>query len=186
MKLYQEFLIGQDSKVVKEINVAGAVIVKENDEGTKSVLLILRAHDDHFPDVWEYPRGKCDKGDKNKLRDCLEREVREETGLDINIIKYIDKYEYIADEGARKSTQYNYLCTVKNVNQKIKLSKEHQDFRWVSSVGEVELLVPSEMKKTISQVLNKDYQIVNYPKTDEVIEETQNNWYKLNGKTYNI
>jgi hypothetical protein len=29
-KLYQEFLMGQDEKVVKEVNVAGAVILKNN------------------------------------------------------------------------------------------------------------------------------------------------------------
>ena len=43
MKLYQEFLMGQDDLVEKEINVAGAVIIKNNDEGTQSVLLIQRS-----------------------------------------------------------------------------------------------------------------------------------------------
>ena len=179
MKLYQEFLMGQDSEVEKEINVTGAVIVKTNEEETKSILLIQRSPEDHWPLIWEYPRGKCDKGDQNKLHECLEREVKEETGLDINIIRYIDKYEYLTDHGKRKSTQYNYLCTMKNPKQEVKLSKEHSDFKWVQSFGEIELLVPPEMKKTISRVLNKDYKIVNYPKTEEVIEETQRRWYKV-------
>lgn len=181
MKLYQEFLLGQDSEVEKEVNVTGAIILRTNDEGTKFVLLIQRAADDHWPLVWETPRGKCDKNDENKLHECLKREVKEETGLDVNIVKFIDKYEYIADEGKRKSTQHNYLCTLKKPEQEVKLSKEHQDYNWVSTVGEIELLVPAEMKKTISRVLNKDEQIVNYPKTDEVIEETQNNWKKFVG-----
>jgi 8-oxo-dGTP pyrophosphatase MutT (NUDIX family) len=181
MKLYQEFLIGQDSEVVKEINVAGAVITKTMEDETKSILLIQRDKNDHWPLIWEFPRGKANPGENN-IKKILKREVKEETGLDIEIIKYIDKYEYLADQGTRKSTQYNYLCTVKNPDQKIKLSKEHQDYKWVSSMGEIELFVPSEMKKTILKVLNRDYQIVNYPKTDEVIEETQNKWYKLNDK----
>jgi 8-oxo-dGTP pyrophosphatase MutT (NUDIX family) len=176
MKLYQEFLMGVDSEVEKEVNVTGAVIIKVNDEQSKSVLLIQRSEDDNWPNVWEYPRGRCDKGDENQLKECLKREVKEETGLDIDIIEYIDKYEYLADGGSRKSTQFNFLCKMTNPNQKIKLSKEHQDYKWVQSVGEIELLVPSEMKKTISRVLNKDEQIVVYPKTEEVIEETQNRW----------
>lgn len=176
MKLYQEFLIGQEDLVVKEVNVAGAVIIKNDDEGTQSVLLIQRSHDDHFPNIWECPRGKCDKGDKNKLEDCLKREVKEETGSDVEIIEFIDKYEYIADRGKRKSTQYNFLCRMKNPNQKIKLSFEHQDYRWITAVGEAELLVPSEMKKTISKVLNQDERIIVYPKTKEVIGETQRRW----------
>ena len=56
------------------------------------------------------------------------------------------------------------------------MSKEHQDYKWVQSVGEVELMVPSEMKKTISKVLNKDEKIVNYPDTKQVIGETQKRW----------
>jgi len=176
MKLYQEFLMGQDDLVEKEINVAGAVIIKNNDEGTQSVLLIQRSKKDNWPNVWEFPRGKCDKGDNDKLKDCLKREVKEETGLDVEIIEFIDKYEYIADRGKRKSTQYNFLCRMKNPNQKIKLSFEHQDYRWITAVGEVELLVPSEMKKTISKVLNQDERIIVYPKTKEVIGETQRRW----------
>lgn len=176
MKLYQEFLMDQDDLVEKEVNVTGSVIIKNNEEGTQSVLLIQRSKKDHWPNVWEFPRGKCDKGDKNKLEECLKREVKEEVGLDIEIIEFIDKYEYIADRGKRKSTQYNFLCKMKNLNQKIKLSFEHQDYRWITAVGEVELLVPSEMKKTISKVLNQDEKIVVYPKTKEVIGETQRGW----------
>lgn len=174
-KIYQEFLIGQDKSVVKEINVAGAVIINTDLDGNDHVLLIKRSPTDHWPNVWEFPRGKCEKKDKNDLEKCLKREVKEETGLDIKIIKYIDKYEYIADGGKRKSTQYNYLCKYIGRSM-IRLSKEHSDHKWVSSVGEVELLVPTEMKKTISKVLNKDEQIVIYPKTKEVIEETIKNW----------
>lgn len=177
MKLYLEFLMGQDSEVEREVNVAGAVILKFNDEKTKSILLIQRAADDNWPLIFEFPRGKAEENED--LKECLKREVKEETGLDINILEYIDKFEYIAEHGKRKTTQYNFLCKMKDPNQKIKLSKEHQDFKWVSSVGEVELLVPSEMKKTISKVLNTDIQIVNYPKTKDIIEETQRIWERL-------
>lgn len=173
MKLYQEFLIGQEDKIEKEVNVAGAIIIKPNDENTNSVLLIQRSHEDNWPDVWEFPRGKCDKHDENDVKECMKREVKEETGLDVDIIKYIDKYEYLADKGTRRSTQFNFLCKLSNPNQKIKLSKEHQNYKWVYSVGEVELLVPSEMKKTISKVLNNDEKIITYPKTKMVIGENK-------------
>lgn len=174
--LKEEFLMGQEDKITKEVNVAGAVIIKINKEGTHSVLLIQRSPTDHWKLVWEFPRGKCDKGDKNKLHSCLKREVKEETGLDIRILNYIDKYEYIADQGTRRSTQYNYLCKMDPPNQKVKLSKEHSDYKWVQSLGEVEILVPSEMKKTISKVLNPEQQIVIYPSTKEAIKETQDRW----------
>lgn len=178
-KLFQEFLIGQEDKIEKEVNVAGAVILKMNDEGTKSILLIRRSPSDHYPNHWEFPRGKCDKGDKNKLDECLKREVKEESGLDVDILEYINKYEYIADHGTRRSTQYNYLCKLKNPKQEVKLSKEHSEFKWVTNFGEVELLVSNnEIKRTIAKVLNLDSSIINYPTSKEVIGETQKRWNK--------
>lgn len=178
MKLFQEFLIGEKDKVEKEINVTGGVILKVDQERIKSVLIIQRSPDDHYPGIWEFPRGRCDKGDKKKLIECLKREVKEETGLDIIVLKYINHYEYIANKGKRKSIQYNYLCKMKTPNQKVKLSKEHSDYRWVQSFGEIELMVPFEMKKTIAQVLNIDEAIVNYSNINQVIEETQKRWIK--------
>jgi 8-oxo-dGTP diphosphatase len=176
MKLYQEFLMGQEDLVKKEVNVTGAVIIKNNEEETQSVLLIQRSKQDNWPNVWEFPRGKCDKGDKNKLEKCLKREVKEETGLDIEIVKFIDKYQYIADKGTRKTTQYNFLCKLINPKQKVKLSFEHQDYKWITSMGQIELLVPSEMKKTISKVLNQDEKIIVYPDSKIMIGETQKRW----------
>jgi len=162
LKSYLEFLMGQEDKVKKHVSVSGAVILRNNEEGGSSVLLIRRSPTDHWKLVWEFPRGRCDKGDSKDLVRCLKREVSEETGLKVKVLKYIDKYEYLADEGTRKSTQHNFLCKMDPPNQKVKLSKEHDKYRWVDSVGVVELLCPPEMKKTISKVLNTDNDIVSY------------------------
>jgi len=149
------------------IPVAAAIITKEFDDG-KKILLIRRSKTDSWGMTWEFPRGKCDKGDKT-IRDCLLREVKEETGLDINILKYIDKYRYVADHGTRISTQYNFLCEVKDKDQRVKLSFEHDGFKWISSTGEIELLVPPEMKRVISQVLDNmtDYEFVGIEEIEE-------------------
>lgn len=157
---------------MKLVNVSGAVIIKKSPSGSNLLLLIQRAKKDNWPFVWEFPRGKCDKGDESNLKSCLKREVKEETGLDVEPIKFIDKYEYIADEGKRKSIQHNYLCKLKNENQEIKLSKEHDNYKWIQSFGEVELLVPPEMKKTIAKVFNVDSSITS-PEDNkvEVVEE---------------
>ncbi len=144
----------------KIIIVSGAVILRKNYEDQWEVLLIQRSSDDNWPFVWEFPRGKC-VVDKT-LNDCLMREVKEETGLDIVLKKFIDKYEYVVIDENRRSIQYNFLCSMKDSDQEVVLSYEHDDYKWVSSVGQVELLVPNEMKRTISKVLNLSDQIVNY------------------------
>lgn len=165
-----------DKKNIKVYMVAAAgVIMKEGENGEKMVLLIQRAEDDHWPLHYEFPRGKCDKGSNEKVLGCLKREVKEETGFDIIPIKFIDKFQYLADGGERLTTCYNYLCKMKDENQKIKLSKEHGDHKWITEVGEAEMMVMPDQKKTLEKVLNPDRPITDEPENtftpDEKLEE---------------
>jgi 8-oxo-dGTP pyrophosphatase MutT (NUDIX family) len=162
-------------KITKKVNVAGGIIFKEQRGEKPAILLIQRAKDDHWPNFMEFPRGKCDNGPNESLIACLKREVKEETGLDIIPLKFIDKFSYTADEGTRLSTQHNYLCKMKDPNQKVKLSKEHQGFQWITTPGEAELTVLPEMKKAIIkafEMVDPETQIVNYPENDFTPDNT--------------
>ena len=66
----------------------------------------------------------------------------------------------------------------KNEAEKVKLSKEHDDFRWVSTLGEVELMVLPELYRIISQVLNADKSITSFPKKITSIREIINRYLK--------
>ncbi len=163
---------------IKKVDVIGAVICKVDPiNKTKSYLLIQRAKDDHWPNHWEFPRGKCDASSTEKLFPCLRREVKEETNLDVIPYKFIDKFTYSADEGKRLSTQYNYFCYLKPGKQELKLSHEHQDYKWVSTPGEMELLLNNEMKNTILKIFSSNDRLSTSPeeqidnKVDEVIKE---------------
>ena len=166
-RLYKQYLeaimMNDDKKVKNIIPVSAGVILKIGENGEKLLLLIQRAKDDHFPNHWEFPRGRCDKPMGESLIHCLKREVKEETGLDVTPIKEIDTFEYLADKGTRKSICHNFLCKLKNPNQKVKLSHEHQNFKWIQSVGEAEMLVLPDQKKSIDKAFNTDLQIVSYP-----------------------
>ena len=178
-KLYQIFfekMIGQTDKVEKFIDVGGAIIIKEGENREKLILLVQRAADDHWPDVWEYPRGKCNKNEN--IKNCIKREVKEETGLDIEPIHIIDDFDYIADQGKRKSTCHTYLCKMKDENQKVKLSHEHQDFKWIFTVGESELLLHQDQKRILIKIFNKDEQIVTYPDNDFTNNNKIEEWIK--------
>ena len=158
-----------EKKIEKIIPVAAGIILRSTKEkGVDEVLLIRRAKDDHFPHQSEIPRGKCDQGDKNKLLDCLKREVKEETGLDIEPTEFVGKFSYIADEGKRKSTQYNYVCRMIDPTQEVKLSNEHDGYCWVKTVGEAQLHLMPEVAKIIADVLNPKMKIYDYPENENV------------------
>jgi len=168
-----------DKKNVKTYMIAAAgVIMKEGDNGEKMILLIQRAKKDRWPLHYEFPRGKCDKSPNEKILDCLKREVKEETGLDVIPIKFIDKFKYLAEKGTRLTTCYNYLCKMKDEDQKVKLSDEHDDFKWIKEVGEAELMALPDQKTTIEKVLNTERSITMEPENtftnDEPLEEYLN------------
>lgn len=157
------------SNVTEKVNVACGLIFREIRNEKPSLLVIQRAADDHWPLHFECPRGKCDYGPNEKLIHCLKREIKEETGLDIVPIKFIDKFNYTADKGKRLSTQYNFLCKMKDPTQQVKLSKEHDDFKWISTAGEAEMMILPEMKRTILKafdLIEPNNKLVDYPEND--------------------
>lgn len=165
-KVLMEALIGDEDKVEITMNVAAGVIYKVDENDRRQVLLIQRAGDDHWPNHWEFPRGKCDKPIGESLLKCVKREVKEETGLDVKPVALIDTFEYLADEGKRKSICHNFLCEMIDPDQKVKLSKEHRDFQWITEVGEAEVMLLPDQKKTIMKVLNRERPIATYPEND--------------------
>jgi bis(5'-nucleosidyl)-tetraphosphatase len=174
--------------VKEKVNVSAGIIFKEQRGEKPALLLIQRDENDHWPLFWEIPRGKCDNGNSEKLVPCLKREIKEETGLDVIPLKFIDKFQYTADKGKRLSTQHNFLCKMKNPDQPVKLSKEHQDYKWITTLGEAELLVLPDMKKSIAkafELLAGEDQITSLTSNDftptGTIEESASDGLKLAG-----
>lgn len=182
LNTYLEQIFNTDN-VIKKTNVSGGIIFKEQRNQKPALLLIQRAEDDHWPLFWEFPRGGCNDGEK--LISCMKREIKEETGLDVTPLKFIDKFQYTADKGTRLSTQFNFLCKLTNSEQEPKLSKEHQRYQWITTVGEAELMVLPEMKKSIAKafsLIDSESQIFNHPLNNftpnGTIEERLNSIWK--------
>jgi len=161
-----EMMIGDEDKVEVIMTVAAGIITKEDENGNPMVLLIQRAADDHWPLHFEFPRGKCDKPIGEKPRPCAIREIKEETGLDVVIDEFIGKFEYLADKGKRKSICYNYICKMKNPEQKVKLSHEHRTYKWITQMGEAEMMVHQDQKRFIEKILSVDNPIISTPEND--------------------
>lgn len=181
-----EINIGDKAKIIVNDRVAAAgVVYKIGENGEKMVLLIQRAKDDHWPLHWEFPRGGCDKPIGEASTKCAMREVKEETGLDVELEGFLGKFEYLAKGGTQRTTCYNYLCKMKNPDQKIVLKKnpesgvlEHEAYKWITQIGEAELLLFPDQKKIIEKVLSVDNPISVTPSNiftkNDTIEEYLN------------
>ena len=94
------------------ITSGAVVLIKDHGGlGTYKFLVVQRAKDDHFPLHWEFPRGKCNMGEV--VVNCMMREVKEESGLQVVPVKYLGKTEYYSEVHKNMTHCYIFLARAK-------------------------------------------------------------------------
>ncbi|MFZ3076929.1 MAG: NUDIX domain-containing protein [Candidatus Aenigmatarchaeota archaeon] len=102
-----------------------AIIEKEG-----KFLILKRSEKDEFrANEWDIPGGGMKFGEEPK--ECLKREVKEESGLDIDNIKPLSFWTFFKDSGRTQVFVVNVLC--KHKSGKVILSNEHSEFKWIDS-----------------------------------------------------
>ncbi|MBI2041964.1 MAG: NUDIX domain-containing protein [Candidatus Nealsonbacteria bacterium] len=133
---------------------AGAVVFRKEKDTIKYLLL-------HYElGHWDLPKGHIEKGEKPE--EAAVREVREETGIkDIEFIpgfKETIKYFYKRDDKSFLKTVVFFLARTKT--KKVKISYEHQGFKWLSYDKALEQLTFDNAKR----ILKKSRQFLSNPK----------------------
>lgn len=98
-------------------------VIKRKDK----FLILLRSKDvKFFPEHWDFPGGKLEKGEKPFKG--IEREVLEETSLKIKAMGVVGVYEMTLKNIPRRFTIYS----AKIISGRVKISHEHLEFRWAT------------------------------------------------------
>ena len=112
-----------------ELRAAGLIIFRRKHfKGPFEYLLLQTSYGKHH---WTPPKGHVDQGESD-FQTAL-RETNEEAGLEeenLNIIRHVQKtlnYEVLG----RPKTVIYWLAELKNFNAPVRLSQEHQDFKWL-------------------------------------------------------
>jgi 8-oxo-dGTP diphosphatase len=101
--------------------VVGAVVQHDG-----KVLLLQRPEDDFMGGIFELPSGKVEAGEA--LDAALMREVKEESGLDVAVIRdYLGSFDYTSGSG-KKSRQFNFAVDVTSP-EPVEL-QEHDAYTW--------------------------------------------------------
>ncbi|GMO13377.1 MAG: hypothetical protein Ta2E_02690 [Mycoplasmoidaceae bacterium] len=120
------------------------------------LLLLKRNNSDVYSGFIEISGGGIEHNEN--IYECLEREVKEETGLTvISIDSYISCFDYSSDESKYKDRrQFNFLVTVAPGDIKLNLD-EHDEYYLVNILGETlgQLNLSSKMRNAIQELKDK-------------------------------
>lgn len=103
-----------------ETKKAGAVILNKNRD---SVLLLYRAKKD-----WSFPKGHIEQGENETQ--AMIREVREETGLEVEIIQELPATKYTTDKN-ENCVLYFYLVVLKD-DLNLRIENDNDVLEWVN------------------------------------------------------
>lgn len=134
--------------MIQRVVVAG-VLVKN-----KKALVIKRSKDESsYPLVWELPSGKLEIGE-HPTKGII-REFKEEIGINVKVDRplSITHFTFKKEPDLRHNVQVNYLVTSKST--KIKLSNEHEDYKWVTSNELKKLKTFKDIRDAVKLALSK-------------------------------
>ncbi len=126
---------------------AGGVVYRKNDEGKLEILLI------RVKNRWSFPKGNIEKGEP-KDQAAL-REVKEETGVDAEIIEYLGEVDYWYSMGLTRIHKFVYYYLMKYAGGDIVPQKEEIDEAKFIPFEEVENLLTYPTDKEIFERAKK-------------------------------
>jgi 8-oxo-dGTP diphosphatase len=128
----------------QKITVGGLLIVDNK------VLVVKRsAKEKNFSGLYELPGGKVDFGEHPVQ--SLKREFMEETNLEIKIDRPYRIFTYLSHEGIRHIVEIVYVVKLDDSIENIKLSDEHDDYKWLASEEIDDYKMSDDIKINIRQ-----------------------------------
>ena len=120
------------------VSVAG-LVVNENDE----ILLIKSPRRG-----WEYPGGMVEQGET--LQQALIREIREETGVDVEITAFVGVCKNITID----SVNIDFIC--RYIGGELTESNESSEVRWVKKTEALKMVTYPLTKQRLKAMLEND------------------------------
>jgi len=100
---------------------------------------VLMIRTQKWSNLWGIPGGKIKLGEPSL--DALRREIKEETSLDVDRVKFVMAQDCVYSKEFYKKAHFvllNYTCRVRG-DSAVKLNEEAQEFRWLTMQKALEL-----------------------------------------------
>ncbi|XP_012549974.1 bis(5'-nucleosyl)-tetraphosphatase [asymmetrical] [Bombyx mandarina] len=136
---------------MSSLRAAGLVIFRNYNQIIQ-FLLLQTSYGEHH---WTPPKGHVDPGETDWMTAL--RETKEEAGLcedHLDIYKDINKTLNYEVNGEPKTVVY-WLAKLKNPEQTVTLSSEHQDMKWLSLQEAQEISKYEDMRQLLAEFYEK-------------------------------
>lgn len=118
------------------------------------ILLLKRAETaDYLPGIWEDMGGRIKQFEEPE--EALRREVREETGLEIEILKPLAVFHDYRGERIAENELLIITYWCKARSDQVILSEEHSAYQWVSPEEALELAEHPGVKRDIQALIDE-------------------------------
>jgi 8-oxo-dGTP diphosphatase len=139
------------NKIGKFLVATGAII--ENSSTGKILLLKRSGKKDYSPGIWEYTTGRLHQFEEPE--DGLKREVREETGLEVEIIKPISIFHIFRGERIAENELVGIMFWCKADSEEVMVSEEHSGHMWIEAEEALKLMDKPGMKRDIEAFIRE-------------------------------
>ncbi|MFT4343629.1 MAG: NUDIX domain-containing protein [Candidatus Woesearchaeota archaeon] len=118
------------------------------------VLVVRRApHETMFAGYYELPGGGVEFGEEPDT--AIVREFKEETNLDVEMIAPYMTFSYVTKNDTVHTVEVVYLVKLVGDINTLRLSDEHDDYRWISQEEVDTLTISPEVKRNIHEGFQK-------------------------------
>lgn len=135
----------------KIIEKAGAIIFSNVDKDKIALLYRGKQQD------WSFPKGHVEQGE-GSIQTMI-REIKEETGLDVKVLKVLPNLDYIHPNGDSVSTKMFLVQSIDD--SKIKLENSNDDIRWIRINEVAETLSYDNLREYFNRIQSILENIVN-------------------------
>lgn len=111
---------------------------------------MIKSHKWH--DKYQIPGGHVELGER--MEDAVKREIKEETGLDVHDIRFLQVQENVYDDAFYKKKHFIFLdYSAKTDATDVTLNEEGQEYVWVTLQDALKLPVHKFARKTLEFAL---------------------------------
>ena len=144
-------MINMTNTIGKFMVAVGAII--EN-TSTGKILMLKRSDDlDFSRGIWESVTGRMDQFEEPEQ--ALRREIKEEAGIEVEIIKPISIFHIFRGERDAENELIGIMYWCKTESEQIIISKEHTDYKWVEPQKAINMVPKPGMKVDIEAFIKE-------------------------------